>query len=78
MSAETKPRKPFRLVGPNMNRILTALDVEGLMRGQVSHATADQLLKAGWKRYSGPALENDGWYVLGTDDRLTPKQTRCD
>lgn len=74
----TIERKPFRMVGPNMNRIVNVLDTEALLRGQVSHKTADLLLKAGWRRYSGPALENDGWYVLGTDDRLTPRQTRCD
>jgi len=74
----SEPRKPFRMVGPNMNRIVNVLDTDALLRGQVSHQTADQLLKAGWRRYSGPALENDGWYVVGTDDRLTPRQTRCD
>jgi hypothetical protein len=66
--------KPFRLIGPNNNRLLTALDVEARLRGQVSHEVAKQLLlKAGWRRYSGPGRDDDGWYVPGSDEHVVIK-----
>lgn len=64
----------YLLMGPNNNRMITVHPSPVRDLAQISHDTAEQLKKQGWRRYSGPAEAEDGWVKAGSDPSL--HQTR--
>lgn len=63
----------FRIIGPHSNRLLTVIDAEKLLPGQVSRRTGRILMAHGWFVYQGPGKDDHGWLVAGSDPNRHPK-----
>jgi hypothetical protein len=69
----------YRLLGQSHNRLVTVVDSEpNRDLGQVSTIVGEQLVKAGWTPYVGPAHSKGGWVVPDTDPQLHPRALKHD
>jgi len=67
----------YRLLGPHHNRLVTVIDAERLLPGQVSTKTGAELQAAGWLVYVGPAKAPLGWVEPESDPALRPRPLKA-
>lgn len=67
----------YRLLGPNHNRLVTVIDTQKHLPGQVSTAAAKNLKDCGWRPYAGTAQTKAGWVIPGTDPALRPRALKA-